>query len=377
MSTNGTTTNGTTTRTPEETALRAEYATIRRTSGMVASAFDAECAERIRRAGLTPTPQQFVNAARGVVKGRAPASKPAPVSRVEPTIIEAINEQAEQGAAAGRTSILGWTCWWSFSSVEVSVTDFSAMVTAAGLDEQLIPGVNVRGGALAKALTAVHSGFQVVRNADESDETRIVYSLAQKSSDASLVRHDVQKVTYDRASKSLSFATDFLRAEISSAFAKFNTILSSDKVSTFMTDTLSAAKALRVRDNGGVYFLPVSEAETRTRLRDLMSRMQSMGQRVRLTMQSAFDVPSEKLELQQDIGASLIASLDAEVAELDRLLSPEEGKGAVRRTTLEDRVTRFRDLKERALGYRDLIQLNVVDVEAGLEALTKRVEALL
>lgn len=302
----------------------------------------------------------------------------------EPRVPEAIREsnaRAERAPSAGG-AILGAVVWYDFVGVELPADDLVDLAKLSGIDESHVAGIRAH-GALGRACRSANvPGFHPIRT--HSDDTRLEYAFTrregsqeteQDTGETRYVREDVQRVSYDRASKGLTFTSDWRQSEIRDAFARFRVNVTSEKVSETVRRVLDAAGAVRLRQLGVVYFVPASKLAELAKVKAFCSRLQALGHKgANVSDALLADAPETRETVRrgasEDIGSHL-AQLEAKLTE-----TIEASKQGVRRV----RVSTFLGFREQAeiLGekgtcYAELAELKVEEIRARIETIKARV----
>lgn len=287
-----------------------------------------------------------------------------------PAVIAEHNARAREAVAAGDTTLLGWTVFYSFKG-EVSETDFGLAWEAVGLPEKLAPGLGAR-GALGKALRSLDTDFKEHYCRDDSKGPRCVYALITKDKEAD--RH--QLVTYDSSDKSLTFENGFMEQEIRALFTKYNATLLSSEITEALRRVLAGVRAIPLKDGGGIWFVPVSQQETVARLEALAAKVSGLS----VTAIDMTDKVKHRTVVRESATDALKTDLDNAAKSLATLLEAKDEKGEtrdVRSSTLARRIAEYRRLREKATCYRELVEMDVAVVDKQLAELEAKVKTAL
>lgn len=288
---------------------------------------------------------------------------------------------------------LGHLVWWSLDDVEIPQADCKALVASLGLSPSLCPTIEARGGVV-KALESLGLRASPQRGREVSgagEDVRLFYDRISDT-EAGVVMvvnerivdadpatgepvafyEERQRITYSRTGKTIACATDYMRPQIEAAFAKYVLTYRSSEVRKVIQNVLDKAKAILVRESGGVYFAPGQS-------HDLVSKLQAFAGTVKgvsLVPFAVADTADTRKSTRESAAAVIKAELDAAAADLVSLRERKGDGASVRESTLNRRIADFKILREKAFAYRDLVQMETQDIETSLATLTAEVEAL-
>lgn len=279
-----------------------------------------------------------------------------------------------RGALADGEQHLGDLVWWSLSDARVDCSTLETIWTGASLDPAFLPELPTDEKALKIAVREKQVGLkeQLIR-LGKQDETEIVFGVVREHHlpDGSLSYTQEARISLDR--KASAIATDSPRHEVAvgviAAFRQLRHTHTADDVRRSMIRVLDSCSALTLRGHGGVYWVPAPHAQTARRLRQAIEQIG--GSRVHL-------LPVHRSrEARKTLGevakGAIEQELDALKAEIDGFLAtPPE-----RSSTLVRRFDAFDAIRSRAELYRQILQVQVDDLDLRLGEMTAAVESLL
>jgi hypothetical protein len=293
----------------------------------------------------------------------------------EPSIPEPIrdqNKRAERAVREGGTD-LGAVTWYDFPGVELPADDLEHLALASGIAEEHVAGIRAH-GALGRACRAVQvQGVQSLRAS--ATDTSLEFAFTSRAGDAgSLTRQDVQRVTYDRASKSLTFATTWREQEIRDAFSRYTVNVTSEKVSETVRRVLDAAGAVRLRALGVVYFVPAHALATLEQVKTFASKLRALGHKANVGDARLADSPESRETVRVGAEEHITSDLEHLATSLsDAIEASKQGTRKVRASTFLGFRRDAELLAEKGTCYAELAELNAGEIRAKVDAIRERV----
>lgn len=269
---------------------------------------------------------------------------------------------------------LGDLCWWSLADASIDRQSLESKWKATSLPMDLLPEPPTveRAFKLAARESQVGLADRLVRLAVD-DEATLVFAIVheEKHADGTLTYSQEAKVVLEHLTSSLS--TDEpgneLVMAINSRFASLRDTHTADDVRRAITRSLQSFAAVLLRDNGGVWWVPAPHAEP---LRKLQTAIESIGS------SRFYLLPvHESQEARLTLADAASKSLEAELAELKTEVEQFLAQPPERTSTLVRRFDAFDGLRARAQLYRDILHVQVRDLDMSLLRLTGAVESLL
>ena len=307
---------------------------------------------------------------------KAPEAAPKPV--VAEASVGAVVAKIDEAIATQKLPVLGAVVWWSFSNVEITVNDLQGLVKGAGLDPDIVPVPEAR-GALKDAIDSLNLKFRVGRHKVSAKKFAISLDLAelhQNGSPTVDVAYKVEQVIeYSFETKTLTFKTPFMKAEVEAAFAKYLVTLQSNDMRAVVMRALTTSNAITVRDRGGVYFVPAQHLDVVAKLKALCAGIKGSS----LSRLHIADTVEDRADMLKTAGGAIEEELLEIETEIGAILADKDEKGNLktREDTLQRRLLAFKKIREKAKAYSDLLSFKKDDVEARLDALQLKVVEVL
>jgi hypothetical protein len=278
------------------------------------------------------------------------------------------------GVLASGGTHLGDLCFWSLADASIVRSDLESKWKSSGLPRQLLPEPPTVEKAFKLAVRETQVGLadRLIRSVTD-DEASVVFAVVHER------KHDAGTLSYTQEAKVVldlltgSVSSDLpahdLVAAIASRFSELKDTHTSDDVRRTITRTLGSFAAVLLRENGGVWWVPSPHAQA---LRKLQATIESIGS------SHFYLLPvHDTADAARTLGDAASRSLEAELAELKAEVETFVAYPPERATTLVRRFDAFDALKSRAQLYRDILQVQVKDLDSTLLQLASSVERLL
>lgn len=270
---------------------------------------------------------------------------------------------------------MGVVCWWGCQGVEIPVDDLKKIFTTLGLDPKSVPVPEAR-GALKDAADSLKLKYRLGRHRVDSERFAISFDVADLHQNGSAtidVAYKVEQVVeYNFTTKALTFKNSFMEQELRAAFTKYLTTLQSHDVRSAIKREVDNAKAITLRDRGGVYFIPAQHMDVVHKLKHGL--VESVLAKMPGSAGSYFDAYTIKSapEHIQTMTRSVTHDIEEELAaaekDLAEIQEKIQKKEKVRGDTLDRRIADFGKIREKARAYADLLGMKQ---EVTLERLEK------
>lgn len=285
------------------------------------------------------------------------------------------------GAALDRGgALLGHMLWWRLEDVRTPVATFKAAWTGAGLGEKYLPETPTPGRALRDAGTAAMRGQEhhLFRFAADTG-AHLIYAIVREEADGKGDVTYVQEaqIAVDGAGQITSDHPEHpLVAAVKSGFDVIWGCYQHRDVVASILRVLKDCAAVTLRDSGGIYYVPAPFAAT---VSSLETAIRGVG-RSEVTALPITADPEAKAAAA--LGAAAKGGIERDLAALreemdafsDAVLAGEKGPRA---STVERRLEEFQALRERALLYRDVLAVEVGDLDTQIKALEEQAETVL
>ncbi|ACL64466.1 hypothetical protein A2cp1_1121 [Anaeromyxobacter dehalogenans 2CP-1] len=270
---------------------------------------------------------------------------------------------------------VGDMLWWTLQDARISRARLEEVWTGAGLSTALLPEPPTPEKALRTAVREAAVGQQghLIRLGKEDDD-ELVFAVVEEQRDGAgnvSYRQEARLILQKQATPAL--ASDAPDHELVRAVReRYEGLLRThtpDDVRRALVKTLASCAAVTLREHGGIYWVPAPFAATLRRLQMAVAGIG--GSRIDVVPVHASPEASKALgdaarsALEQDL-ALLTAEIDAFLRE------PPD-----RVSTLTRRLATFDELRAKARLYHSVLHVQVSDLDAKLDDLTRHVEGLL
>ena len=270
---------------------------------------------------------------------------------------------------------LGDMVWWTLEDARIGRARLEEVWTAAGLSAALLPEPPTPEKALRAAVREAAVGQQghLIR-LGKDDEDELVFAVVEEQRDgAGNVNHRQEARIALRKQVAPSLGSDApdhdLVRTVRERYERLLTTHTSDDVRRALVKTLATCAAVTLREHGGVYWVPAPFADT---LRRLQIAVASIGAS-RVDVVPIHASPEASQALGDAARSALENDLAVLTAEIDAFLHEPPDRAA----TLTRRLATFDELRAKADLYHSVLQVQVSDLDARLDELTRHVEGLL
>ncbi len=273
---------------------------------------------------------------------------------------------------------LGDVTYWTLANADVPRPILEAKWAMAGLNKDLLPEEQTPEKALRLAVKAASLGMKgrMIKNTMEN-KTMLVFAVVKDIVD--------EKGNYDSSQETLIVLdkaatpptvtagdpTNTTAMAVLAEYSKFINAHTSRDIAATIVKTLKSFKAITLRDTGGIYWVPRTQAEN---LRRLQGAVEGLGgSRVYL-------LPvHETAEASSALGAAASGSIEVELASLREEIEGfmADPEGGPRADTLERRLQAFEELRGRASLYQSILHVTVSDLDGQLDAMATSVKKML
>jgi hypothetical protein len=269
---------------------------------------------------------------------------------------------------------LGDLCWWSLADASIDRQSLESKWQSTGLPMELLPEPPTVEKAFKLAVRETQVGLadRLIRPVIDN-EASVVFAVVHEQ------KHDDGTLTYTQEAKvALELLTGTLGTDspahelvvaIKSRFTALRDTHTADDVRRTITRTLQSFSAVLLRENGGVWWVPAPHAEP---LRKLQAAIESIGSS-RFYLLPVHD----SADAHRTLGDAAAKSLETELSELKAEVESFLAQPPERTSTLVRRFDAFDALKSRAQLYRDILQVQVRDLDSTLAQLASSIETLL
>jgi hypothetical protein len=275
---------------------------------------------------------------------------------------------------AGGGTHLGDLLWWTLSDAAIDRTSLEAHWASANLPPELLPEATTAEKAMKTAVRecAIGQHDRLIRLGKDT-ESEIVFAVVEehKLSDGSVSYKQQTRIILDRKTEVVSFddPNHDIGQAVALAFKRLRTTHTSDDIRRAVIRTLNTFAAVTLRDHGGVYWVP---SQYEKQLRQLQVAVERIGS------SKVYLLPiHDSADASRTLGDAALGAIQQELEELKAEVQGFVEQPPDRPSTLARRFDAFEALKGRAQLYRDILHVQVQDLDKQLEEMTVSVELLL
>jgi len=270
---------------------------------------------------------------------------------------------------------VGDMLWWTLEDARISRERLEEVWLGAGLSAALLPEPPTPEKALRAAVREAQVGQQghLIRLGKEDDD-ELVFAVVEEQRDGS------GNVSYRQEARIVlrRLVTPFLASDapdleivgaVRERYERLLTTHTPDDVRRALVKTLGACAAVTLREHGGVYWVPAPFADT---LRRLQVAVAGIGAS-RIDVVPIHATP----EASKALGDAARSALEEDLAILSSEIEAFLQEPPDRVSTLTRRLATFDELRAKAHLYHSVLHVQVSDLDAKLDELTRHVEGLL
>jgi hypothetical protein len=269
---------------------------------------------------------------------------------------------------------LGDLLWWTLSDAAIDRASLEGHWASAGLSAELLPEAPTAEKALKSAVreAALGQHDRLIRLGKES-ETEIVFAVVReaKHSDGSVTYTQETRIMLDRKTETVSSDQPGhdLASVVTHRFGELRTTHTADDVRRTLVRAIGTFAAVALRDHGGVYWIPAPYAK---QLRQLQSAVEKIGS------SKMYLLPvHDSADASRTLGDAAIGAIQQDLEQLKAEVEGFVAQPPERPSTLARRFDAYEALRSRAQLYRDILRVQVQDLDAQLDEMTASVEKLL
>lgn len=269
---------------------------------------------------------------------------------------------------------LGDIVFWMLAEATTDRQSLESKWKAAQLPMELLPEPPTVTKSFKLAVRETQTGLsdRLIRLAVE-DEGSIVFAVVHEArhADGTLVYNQEAKVGLDLLTGTINTdaPTHDLVTAIQTRFEALKNTHTADDIRRTITKTLQSFSAVLLRESGAIWYVPAPNAE---RLRRLQACIETLGHS-KLYLLPVHDGP----DASRTLGDAATKSLEADLAELKAEVESFLASPPDRASTLVRRFDAFDALRGRAQLYRDVLNVQVKDLDSTLNQLGESIETLL
>ena len=311
--------------------------------------------------------------------------------------------------------LIGYTVFWRLAGIRVPHTELAVAIDAADFSAFLPDPPSPR-KALRRAIDAWLSARAVVGSGpaladDEEDEDDddegpttgghvqqralvrlindkewLVFVVVAEAVDLTALGLSYGtnlRVLYHKASAGIAITTEAegvpafeadaqsrrLTTELLPYWQEYRTLHISGDLSRLMRQTIGALQSVCLRPSGGLYFVPVGQADALQRLGALIETLPVAGDRVPFVCaQGVLNRPEAMRKFANALYEGLVDELNALAGDLTRLTAGRPG--SVKPTTIAARLASYRQVRDKVELFADVLSRRTDQLFERLETLT-------
>lgn len=265
--------------------------------------------------------------------------------------------------------LLGYYIYWSLSSMEVRYADFVRVLGEIGLPTDIASKPRVKTAANRMVNEEVARREKCKKVSKETNDMTI-WSIVSHNFDANNDAHALQetKILFFKETETLR-VEGYGAAEIMSRFQEIQGSYNQDDFRVVVKQFITQyANCLTVRDSGGVYFIPATK-------QDELDKLQELFERYNFTLDVIPIIDTQKAKA--STWKALVGDVQSSIQELTEDLNNFNPTTKRAERSMDDRVKKYKELRERVEAYEVLLNGTAEDLKAKIDGLSKQLQSKL
>lgn len=250
----------------------------------------------------------------------------------------AVQELASQ-ATSERSDVLGELVWWSLGGPYKSRLDI--LTYLASLDKGALPKFPKlqKRTAVWRGLKSLESDRIFVRRLKETDE-RIFFTVVEEAvdgeGDETGAQYEIENaVVFNKSTQKVKLKTDWMSKETAHRIKQAIKSVAASDLASFIIKTMKHLNAVRIRENGGVYFVPIQLQKHLDTLERFIGFVSENGRctlyRLPLAVHKTASKTVAQVARDEILEALKATKLDLVKAIQDKALTTRKANGVIRR----------------------------------------------
>lgn len=271
---------------------------------------------------------------------------------------------------AGKDS-LGCVFWFKVAGRHDHAR-LAAAFAARGLDKLVPSAIDTERAFRRSVRRTVGSSNTLVRPVVD-DNKSVVLGVVSERADSRAQDLDYQVVDrlgFDKATGAVNSSNSVTQAAVESEIRSLEHMVEGQDLTVSIVRWVGQVAGCALRENGGVYWVPPAAA----------AQLKTLGEAIEEGTGGACSVYvlplSSSAEAERGIGDSAKAGMESQLALIAREVEEFKTEAPSRRS-LENRLVKFQELRQRATMYRDLLKVSAGDLEEKISAMEGAVREML
>lgn len=271
---------------------------------------------------------------------------------------------------ARKQKTIGDLVMWNLENVEIRPSVLATLLQKRGI-EKWAPVDIRRGTAARKAIKQIRPMLEggelrvLVRKVIE-DDNEVRYAIVDEKTNMQRLDVDYStrnQVVFDKKAGSLSFTKESIQP-IVERFEILCGVYTTNELQRMILNVLNAHGALPFRDGTGIFFMPIAMKHVTDALYDLIN--EDIRTYAKHSVMKVFGVPNSEDD-RQEVETIFRADLASDLTEASEFLATSmEATHKHREFVLQNALDRYRVLQGKTLMYKELLQIELTDVEKKL-----------
>jgi len=271
---------------------------------------------------------------------------------------------------------LGYILWWTISqNLLIDGEKAQDIFTKKGFDKKELPlplEADVAFVRSARKINTRNSDW-LIRKVLLNDD-KIIYSLVKETidkiaEDSNYIKED--KITLLRATKDVTMENNLdISKEIKSTYQNLVNKIDNWRFTEFLLRQLKNMNSIQLREMGGIYFVPIINEE---KLNLIEEGLNEISPESVFYLLPIYDEPKTKNNLQNAFQEDFKKEIETMADELEKRIEADN----TRPGTFQNRLQEYKEFRERAKAYEDLLSFKASDIHKTIDKLEFKVKEAL
>jgi hypothetical protein len=260
---------------------------------------------------------------------------------------------------------IGYMLWWTIRDAEITPSDLESRIDNT-FGREFMPKSPSTGKAIKRGIESLES-TGIITKIPSDNPGIIAYTLHRKDVDRKNIDLDLAKeqtIIFNKNENKIEVRDAYRKKEIMDMITKYSAIYTDSDLRLIILDYLHKAGAITMRETGGIYYTPNDNVRDalKTFIESNGGTFYSLG---------IPDTQQDKATIHRIVKDEIDTELQLATEELKQYLADDSSKN--RTGVLESRIERFKEIKAKAVLYKELLSSDIEELTLQVDTVTEEV----